>query len=282
MAERADDATTGRRWSPAGRSGSGRRWCASWRGAAPPSPSTATPAARRRRRWPGSCARRGGAAVVAADLLDRAATAALVPAAAAALGRPLTVLVNNASIFEYDTIATATWESWDRHIGSNLRAPFELIQAFAAQAPKAAADADGQPVARAAVVNMLDQRVLQAHAGVCDLYDCQDGALGADPHRGAGAGAGRAGERDRARADAARGAPVGGGTSPASGRRRCSAAAPSPREIAAALGFILDSPSAHRAAHLHRRRPASRLGHGRRPGAWSSPAAGVTSDHDGA
>lgn len=99
------------------------------------------------------------AVVLAADLLDRADTARLVPEAAAALGRPLTVLVNNASIFEHDTIATATWESWDRHVGSNLRAPFELIQAFAAQAPKAAVDARGLPMARAAVVNMIDQRV---------------------------------------------------------------------------------------------------------------------------
>jgi NAD(P)-dependent dehydrogenase (short-subunit alcohol dehydrogenase family) len=100
-----------------------------------------------------------GAAVLAANLLDGDASAALVPAAAAALGRPLTVLVNNASIFEHDTIATATRESWDRHIGSNLRAPFELIQAFAAQAPRAGRDEAGEPVARAVVVNMLDQRV---------------------------------------------------------------------------------------------------------------------------
>jgi NAD(P)-dependent dehydrogenase (short-subunit alcohol dehydrogenase family) len=99
------------------------------------------------------------AAVVEADLLDQAATAALVPAASAALGRPITVLVNNASIFEYDTIRTATRESWDRHIGSNLRAPFELIQAFATQAPKAGRDERGEPVAQAVVVNMLDQRI---------------------------------------------------------------------------------------------------------------------------
>ena len=39
-----------------------------------------------------------------ADLLEEAATAALVGRAAEALGGPLTVLVNNASIFEYDTI----------------------------------------------------------------------------------------------------------------------------------------------------------------------------------
>ena len=103
----------------------------------------------------------GAARVVQADLLDRTQTARLVPQAAAALGRPLTVLVNNASIFEHDSIATATWESWDRHIGSNLRAPFELIQAFAAQAPEAGRDAEGEPVARACVVNMIDQRVLK-------------------------------------------------------------------------------------------------------------------------
>ena len=44
--------------------------------------------------------RAGGAeaAVVTADLLDRTATAALVPAAAAALGRPLSVLVNNGTL----------------------------------------------------------------------------------------------------------------------------------------------------------------------------------------
>ena len=99
------------------------------------------------------------AAVVQADLLDRGATAGLVPAAAAALGQPLTVLVNNASIFEHDTIATATWESWDRHIGSNLRAPFELIQAFAAQVPRGARDGDGEPLAGGCVINMIDQRV---------------------------------------------------------------------------------------------------------------------------
>ncbi|MBP7242659.1 MAG: SDR family oxidoreductase [Amaricoccus sp.] len=104
-----------------------------------------------------------GVAAVAlgADLLDWDATDGLAPAAAAALGAPLDVLVNNASIFEHDTIATATRESWRRHLGSNLRAPFQLIQAFAAQAPRAGRDAAGEPVARAVVVNMIDQRVLK-------------------------------------------------------------------------------------------------------------------------
>ncbi|MFN3274416.1 MAG: SDR family oxidoreductase [Paracoccus sp. (in: a-proteobacteria)] len=95
-----------------------------------------------------------------ADLLDEAATAALIPQVAAAMG-PLTVLVNNASIFEHDTIHSATMAGWDRHIGSNLRAPFQLIQAFAAQAPEAARDENDEPQAQALVVNMVDQRVLK-------------------------------------------------------------------------------------------------------------------------
>lgn len=98
------------------------------------------------------------AVAVQADLLIEAETEALIPNAAAALGQPLTVLVNNASIFEYDTIETATSESWDRHIGSNLRAPFVLTQAFAAQCPAAVPDEMGEPLASGLVVNMVDQR----------------------------------------------------------------------------------------------------------------------------
>jgi NAD(P)-dependent dehydrogenase (short-subunit alcohol dehydrogenase family) len=99
------------------------------------------------------------AVAVQADLLDEEQTEALVPRAMAALGGPLTVLVNNASIFEYDTIHSATRQSWDRHIGSNLRAPFVLTQAFAAQALPATSDAEGEPVAPSLVINMIDQRV---------------------------------------------------------------------------------------------------------------------------
>lgn len=101
----------------------------------------------------------GQAAALQADLLDWDATEALVPRAVQALGGPLTVLVNNASIFEYDTVRSATRASWDRHIGSNLRAPFQLIQAFAAQAPRALMDEAVEPLAQALVVNMIDQRV---------------------------------------------------------------------------------------------------------------------------
>ncbi|WP_372893458.1 SDR family oxidoreductase [Rhodosalinus sp.] len=99
------------------------------------------------------------ACALQADLLDEAAVTPLVDRAAQDLGGPLTVLVNNASIFEYDRIETATRASWDRHFESNLRAPFVLTQRFAAQAPEAATDAAGEPVAQALVVNMIDQRV---------------------------------------------------------------------------------------------------------------------------
>ncbi|KEO53904.1 SDR family oxidoreductase [Thioclava indica] len=98
------------------------------------------------------------AAILQADLLDEGATADLVARAAQALDGPLDVLINNASIFEYDTLKSASRESWDRHFDSNLRAPFVLMQHFAAQAPRAET-VEGEPSARAMVLNMLDQRV---------------------------------------------------------------------------------------------------------------------------
>jgi len=100
-----------------------------------------------------------GAAALGADLLVERATGALVGRAAEALGGPLSLLINNASVFENDQVSTGTRESWDRAIETNLRAPVRLTQDFAAQAPRAEADARGEPVARACVINMIDQRV---------------------------------------------------------------------------------------------------------------------------
>jgi NAD(P)-dependent dehydrogenase (short-subunit alcohol dehydrogenase family) len=98
------------------------------------------------------------AVAIEADLLHEAAVADLIPRANAAIGG-LNVLVNNASIFEYDNVETATPDSWDRHIGSNLRAPFFLTQAFADQADPVGTDSAGEPVAQSLIVNMIDQRV---------------------------------------------------------------------------------------------------------------------------
>ena len=95
-------------------------------------------------------ARAGGSAIaLAADLADEAAVTKLLPQAAAALG-PIGVLVNNAAIFHNDTLANATRETWDAHLAINLRAPFVLIQEFAALLP---------PEAGGAIVNLLDERI---------------------------------------------------------------------------------------------------------------------------
>ena len=99
------------------------------------------------------------AVALQADLLDEAATQGLIGRAAQALGGPLTVVVNSASIFEYDNITTATRRTWDRHMASNLRAPFVLTQNFAAQLPGGVVDSAGEPIAAGLVVNLIDQRV---------------------------------------------------------------------------------------------------------------------------
>jgi NAD(P)-dependent dehydrogenase (short-subunit alcohol dehydrogenase family) len=100
------------------------------------------------------------AITLTADLLDEAQTETLIPRASAELGGPLSVLINNASTFDYDNIQSASRASWDKNLGTNLRAPFVLTQAFAAQIPAAMRGSDGAR-AQGLVVNMLDQRVLK-------------------------------------------------------------------------------------------------------------------------
>lgn len=181
------------------------------------------------------------AVALGADLLDRAATAELLPAAVAELDQPLSVLINNASIFEHDSFQTASWESWDRHIGSNLRAPFELIQAFAAQVEKGARDARGEPVASGCVVNMIDQRVRKltpefttytiAKAALWTLTRTAAQGLAPDIRvNGIGPGPTLIGARQSAGHFAAQRAAtvLGRGSDPG--------------EIARTLGFILDAP----------------------------------------
>ena len=85
-----------------------------------------------------------------ADLMHEEEVAALIPRATEALG-PVGVLVNNASTFERDEWNDATRTMWDHHMEPNLRAPFVLMQAFAAALP---------PGNHGAIINMLDQRVM--------------------------------------------------------------------------------------------------------------------------
>ncbi|WP_109467653.1 SDR family oxidoreductase [Albibacillus kandeliae] len=99
------------------------------------------------------------AVTLKADFLVEDEVAGLLTRALQALGGPITCLVNNASIFEYDSVRSATRESWDRHLESNLRAPFVLTQAMAGQGLTASENAQGEPVASGLIVNMIDQRV---------------------------------------------------------------------------------------------------------------------------
>ncbi len=91
----------------------------------------------------------GRARAVAADLADEAETSGLVARAAAALGE-VDCLINNAAAFEPDTAETATRESWDLHMETNLRAPFVLMQQMAGALP------EGRP---GNIINLLDERV---------------------------------------------------------------------------------------------------------------------------
>lgn len=101
--------------------------------------------------------RRGVA--IQADLLEDSQTEALFSKAAGQFDGPVTCLINNASIFEYDTVQSATRDTWDRHMQSNLRAPFLLTQAMAAQGLTADQDAANEPMSTGLIVNMIDQRV---------------------------------------------------------------------------------------------------------------------------
>ena len=62
--------------------------------------------------------------LVQADLLNDNETLSLFDKCEKLIKRPVNLLINNASIFEYDNIKTATLESWNRHQKSNLQAPF--------------------------------------------------------------------------------------------------------------------------------------------------------------
>lgn len=101
------------------------------------------------------------AVAVQADLGDDAVVSGLVDAARNGLGGSLSLLVNNASTFEHDTIGSITRESWEKGQASNLRAPVLLTQDFAAQAPQTLTDTRGEPVAQAVVINVIDQRMLK-------------------------------------------------------------------------------------------------------------------------
>lgn len=92
----------------------------------------------------------GNAAALQADLADRARRAQVIAQATAAFG-PLTLLVNNASIFERDAVSDLDEDLWDAHFAIHAEAPVFLSRDFATQLP------DG---AEGNIVNIIDERVL--------------------------------------------------------------------------------------------------------------------------
>lgn len=92
----------------------------------------------------------GQADVVKADLARREERMGLISAAAEKFG-PLDLLVNNASIFEPDSIDTLHEDLWDLHMAIHAEAPMFLARDFAAQLPSGSAGN---------IVNIIDERVL--------------------------------------------------------------------------------------------------------------------------
>lgn len=91
----------------------------------------------------------GRAQAFQANLIDPDAPRALVAAVAHVFGSP-TVLINNASEFLPDTVQNLDNDTWDLHVGINLKAPVFLAQAIAAGLPEGC---EGN------IINIIDQRV---------------------------------------------------------------------------------------------------------------------------
>ncbi|MGL4440729.1 MAG: SDR family oxidoreductase [Bosea sp. (in: a-proteobacteria)] len=91
----------------------------------------------------------GRATVISADLVDPVSVENIIPAAASQLG-PVTLLVNNASMFANDSLFAIDVPTWNRQFSVNIRAPSVLAGMMAKALP---GDMEG------AIVNILDQRV---------------------------------------------------------------------------------------------------------------------------
>jgi NAD(P)-dependent dehydrogenase (short-subunit alcohol dehydrogenase family) len=87
--------------------------------------------------------------LIQADLAARSDVESLVERCVASHG-PIACLINNASTFYYDDIATVSWDSLHDHLASNLIAPVFLCRDFARRFD---GSADG------CIINILDQKV---------------------------------------------------------------------------------------------------------------------------
>lgn len=90
-----------------------------------------------------------------ADFLEDGATEALIPAVIEHFGRAPDLLVNSASLFGQDDLASVTAADLARHQAVNVSAPVLLTRDFA----RAARSGDHN----SSIVNILDQRIAQPH-----------------------------------------------------------------------------------------------------------------------
>ncbi len=97
----------------------------------------------------------GKAATLQADLCQDKQRQTLLKRAKDCFG-PLDVLINNASIFEFDTAQNLNEDLWDAHFDIHAKAPMFLARDFAAQLPT------GTP---GNIINIIDERVLRNHPG---------------------------------------------------------------------------------------------------------------------
>lgn len=91
----------------------------------------------------------GVGAAVRGELASDADIARLIPECRDVLGPPV-CLINNASEFQVDTVATTTPDAWDTHLDINLKAPVFLAQSLFLNLPEGVSGN---------VINIIDQRV---------------------------------------------------------------------------------------------------------------------------
>ncbi|MEY8144635.1 SDR family oxidoreductase [Falsihalocynthiibacter sp. CO-5D18] len=92
----------------------------------------------------------GRAEIVQADLSLEEDVNSLIERAENLLG-PIGVLINNASVFEWDDLSSATAESFTRHMDIHVKTPLILCQHFAKRLSESAGGI---------IVNLIDSRVL--------------------------------------------------------------------------------------------------------------------------
>jgi NAD(P)-dependent dehydrogenase (short-subunit alcohol dehydrogenase family) len=108
---------------------------------------------------------KGQATIYEADLSDISSIQQLIQNVAS--GGPIDHLVNNASAFKHDSLATMTSESFDAMIAINLKAPLFLSKEFVKYRTNLSESAAGKsllPPTFPSITNMLDQKIASTNS----------------------------------------------------------------------------------------------------------------------